>query len=269
MAARLKRPARINAARRPVRDAWGGQLVVPHRWVGYAGGMAERVQCVEVQKVTRLFGATAALRGVSCRFEAGTMTFVQGANGAGKSTLLSIIGTVLRPTSGKVLYHPFGDDRRVARRHIGWVGHESHCYRELTGRENVTFAAELFGIRDPARVQATCDRVGANAFFDQPVGTLSRGQKQRVALARALVHSPSILLLDEPQTGLDAATMERFDDVLREERERGAILIIVSHQGAWAEQWGGRQLTLSRGRLTEERTEERVVSPQVTDESGA
>jgi len=213
--------------------------------------MADRVSCVEVQKVTRLFGATAALRGVSCRFEAGTMTFVQGANGAGKSTLLGIIGTVQRPTSGTVLYHPFGDDRLMARRHIGWVGHESHCYRELTGRENVAFAAELFGIRDAALVQATCDRVGAAAFFDQPVGTLSRGQRQRVALARALVHSPSILLLDEPQTGLDAATMERFDEVLHAERDRGAILIIVSHQGAWADKWGGRRLTLERGRVFE------------------
>ena len=213
--------------------------------------MAPGVHCVEVQKVTRLFGATAALRGVSCRFEAGTMTFVQGANGAGKSTLLAIVGTVLRPTSGAVLYHPFGADRRVARCHIGWVGHESHCYRELTGRENVSFAGELFGITDPAVVQATCDRVGAGAFFDQPVGTLSRGQRQRVALARALVHSPSILLLDEPQTGLDATTMDRFDDVLRAERERGVILIIVSHQGAWADQWGGRRLTLERGRILE------------------
>lgn len=211
--------------------------------------MADRVSCIEVQKVTRLFGATAALRGVSCRFEAGTMTFVQGANGAGKSTLLGIIGTAQRPTSGTVLYHPFGADRQTARRHIGWVGHESHCYRELTGRENVAFAAELFGLRDPALVQATCDRVGAAAFFDQPVGTLSRGQRQRVALARALVHSPSILLLDEPQTGLDAATMDRFDEVLQAERERGAILIIVSHQGAWADKWGGRRLTLERGRV--------------------
>lgn len=211
--------------------------------------MPDRVECVEVQKVTRLFGATAALRGVSCRFEAGTMTFVQGANGAGKSTLLGIIGTAQRPTSGAVLYHPFGADRKAARRHIGWVGHESHCYRELTGRENVAFAAELFGLRDPALVQATCERVGANAFFDQPVGTLSRGQRQRVALARALVHSPSILLLDEPQTGLDAVTMDRFDEVLTAERERGAILIIVSHQGAWADKWGGRRLTLERGKV--------------------
>lgn len=213
--------------------------------------MVERVHSIEVQKVTRLFGATAALRGVNCRFDAGTLTFVQGANGAGKSTLLAIVGTALRPSSGRVIYHPYGTSRLVARRHIGWVGHESHCYRELTGRENVALAAELFGMRDARWVQATGERVGAGAFLDQQVGTLSRGQRQRVALARALVHRPSILLLDEPLTGLDVATMAQFDEVLEQERERGAIIVIVSHHGAWADKWGGRRVTLERGRVRE------------------
>jgi heme exporter protein A len=85
--------------------------------------------------------------------------------------------------------------------------------------------------------------------LDQPVSTLSRGQRQRVALARALVHSPGILLLDEPQTGLDAATMDRFDKVLHEEKARGAIIVVVSHQGAWAQQWEGAKVTLERGRV--------------------
>jgi heme ABC exporter ATP-binding subunit CcmA len=217
--------------------------------LGYATLVTQRVREIEVQNVTRVFGATAALRGVSCSFLPGSITFIQGANGAGKSTLLGIIGTALRPTSGRVLYHPFGMSQTAARRQLGWVGHESHCYRELTGRENVAFGAALHGIRDSVQVRATCERVGAAGFLDQPVSTLSRGQRQRVALARALVHSPDILLLDEPQTGLDAATMERFDSVLHEEKARGAIIIVVSHQGAWAEQWEGVKLTLERGKV--------------------
>jgi heme exporter protein A len=219
--------------------------------LGYAVRVTQLVRSIEVQNVTRVFGATAALRGVSCSFVAGSITFIQGANGAGKSTLLGIIGTALRPTSGRVVYHPFGPDQSAARRQLGWVGHESHCYRELTGRENVAFAAGLHGIADDTRVRVTCERVGASAFLDQPVSTLSRGQRQRVALARALVHGPSILLLDEPQTGLDAGTMERFDRVLHEEKERGAIIIVVSHQGAWAQQWEGAKLTLERGKLVQ------------------
>lgn len=204
---------------------------------------------ISVHKVSRLFGATAALRGVSCRFEPGTITFVQGANGAGKSTLLAIIGTVLQPTSGEVRYEPFGTERSAARGHIGWVGHESHCYRELSGRENVELAARLYGVRDLAAVTRSAERVGAERFWDQPVGTLSRGQKQRVALARALVHAPSILLLDEPLSGLDQATTERFDGVLLEERDRGGIIVVVSHRAGWAERLGARTLHLERGRV--------------------
>lgn len=205
---------------------------------------------ISVHKVTRLFGATAALRGVSCRFEPGTITFVQGANGAGKSTLLAIIGTVLRPTAGEVRYAPFGTERARARAHIGWVGHESHCYRDLSGRENVALAARLYGVTDPTAVARSAERVGAQGFWDQPVGTLSRGQKQRIALARALVHSPSIVLLDEPLSGLDRTTTDRFDDVLIEERARGGIVVVVSHRAGWAERLGGLVLELERGRVS-------------------
>ncbi len=204
---------------------------------------------ISVQKVTRLFGATAALRGVTCEFVPGTITFVQGPNGAGKSTLMSIVGTVLRPTAGKVVYEPFGTSTRQARHHIGWVAHDSHCYRDLTGRENVALAAQLYGCTDADAIAQSCERVGAGRFWDQPVGTLSRGQRQRIALARALVHSPSILLLDEPLTGLDAATTERFDQVLLEERDRGRIVVVISHRDGWAERTGGRVLRIEAGRV--------------------
>lgn len=210
--------------------------------------MLEGISEIQVQGVTRLFGATAALRGVSCRFEAGTLTFVQGANGAGKSTLLSILATVLRPTRGTVDYAPLGTSRDLARRHIGWVAHESHCYRDLSGRENVTFAASLYG-QPETSVERACERVGAAAFFDQPVSTLSRGQKQRVSLARALVHQPSVLLLDEPSSGLDTASLARFEDVVVQEREGGAIVVVVSHRDEWVKRLAGLRLVLERGKL--------------------
>src|SRR5258706_5119121 len=148
---------------------------------------AMQVSRIEVRGVTRRFGATLALRQVSTSFEAGTLTFLEGPNGAGKSTLLAIVGTVLRPSSGSVLYEPFGDDQALARRHIGWVAHESHCYRELSGRRNIELVAQIHGVGDAARVERVIRRVGAEVFVDRPVGTLSRGQRQRVALARALV----------------------------------------------------------------------------------
>jgi heme exporter protein A len=139
----------------------------------------------------------------------------------------------------------------VARRHIGWVGHESHCYRELTGRQNVELCAKLYGVNAREAVNRAAERVQATRFFDQPVGTLSRGQKQRVALARALVHSPSILLLDEPLSGLDLSSVEQFERILKEEQGRGGIIIVVSHRQGWAETFGADVLTIRNGRVAD------------------
>ena len=167
---------------------------------------------------------------------------------------MSIISTTLRPTSGYVAYDPFQTDRREARSRIGWVGHDSHCYPDLTGRENVQFAAQLHGLTDSRTVDHAAARVQAERFFDQPVRTLSRGQRQRVALARALVHEPSVLLLDEPLSGLDAASSDRFVEIIKEEQARDRIIIIVSHRDAWIAQFDSLSLRLERGRLVESST---------------
>lgn len=208
-----------------------------------------RVEHIEVRSVTRLFGATPALRGVSARFEAGTISFLEGPNGAGKSTLLAVVGTVLRPTSGSVVYAPVGDDVEQVRPHIGWVAHESHCYRELTARQNVELAGRLYGVNGKEAWERVAGRVAIEALSDRAVGTLSRGQRQRVALGRALVHDPSVLLLDEPWAGLDAASGERLEQVLGEERDRGAVVIVVSHSSDLASRLAGARVRLVGGRI--------------------
>ncbi len=208
-----------------------------------------RIDAIEVKGVTRLFGATAALRGVDARFASGTISFLQGPNGAGKTTLLSIIGTALRPSAGTVTYEPLGQDRQRARAHIGWLAHESQCYPDLSAQQNVELAAKLYGVEPTSAWKRVSERVGAAAFAHRSVGTLSRGQKQRVALARALVHGPSVLLLDEPSSGLDSASAERLEAVLTEERDRGAVVIVVSHSDAMAERLGGERIRIERGRV--------------------
>lgn len=205
---------------------------------------------IELRGVTRIFGANLALRSVDVDFRPGPITFVQGPNGAGKSTLMSIVGTILKPTKGTVSYLPHGSARALARRHIGWVAHESHCYAELSGRENVELAARIHGVHPGEAWRRTSARVQAERFSGQPVGTLSRGQRQRIALARALVHSPSVLLLDEPLTGLDQASMERMETILQEERDRGTIVIVVSHVAGFAERLGGRRIRMQRGSIS-------------------
>jgi heme exporter protein A len=204
---------------------------------------------IQLRGVTRLFGANVALRSVDVDFSPGPITFVQGPNGAGKSTLMSIVGTVLRPSKGSVAYAPYGNSRELARRHIGWVAHDSHCYAELSGRENVELAARLYGLEPKAAWLQACSRVQAQRFGDQAVGTLSRGQRQRIALARALVHMPSVLLLDEPLTGLDHASVERMEAILVEERERGTIVIVINHTVGMAERMAGRRIFMQQGRI--------------------
>lgn len=208
-----------------------------------------RIERIEVRSVSRLFGATLALRGVTADFSRGELVFLEGPNGAGKSTLLAVIGTVLAPSSGSVNYAPVGADRESAREQIGWVAHESHCYRELTGRQNVELAARLRGIEPAAAWEAACARVGASSFGDRRVSTLSRGQRQRIALARALVHQPAILLLDEPFSGLDPASSERLEQVLVDEKARGAIVIVVNHAPGLAEKLGARTVRVEGGRI--------------------
>lgn len=209
-----------------------------------------RIERIVVRQLTRTFGATAALRGVNLELQAGTLTFLEGPNGAGKSTLLAVIGTVLKPTGGSVTYEPVGADPMLVRRHLGWVAHDSHCYPELTARENVELAARAHGVDVRSAWSRVSERVAATALADRRVGTLSRGQRQRVALARALVHDPSVLLLDEPWTGLDRASSELLERVVLEQRDAGALVVVVSHEPNLAERLGARRVRIENGRLT-------------------
>lgn len=215
-----------------------------------AGRTLAHIERIVVKGVTRTFGAVAALRAVSVELVAGEITFLEGPNGAGKSTLLAILATVLRPTAGRVEYRPLGEDPELARPELGFVAHESLLYRELTSRENLEFAARVYGVVDPEAVARASQRCAVDVFLDRRVMTLSRGQRQRVALARALVHQPSVLLLDEPWTGLDAASAELLERVLVEERSRGTLVAVVSHTPERAERLGARRIRIEGGRIT-------------------
>jgi heme exporter protein A len=228
---------------------------------------------VELRNVTKTYGAVRALVGVSCRFEAGAITVVRGANGSGKSTLLAIVGTLAKPTSGAVSYGALGRSRSAVRWTVGWVGHESLCYPDLTGRENIELAARLHGEGGGDAYRDAELRFGLHGFGERPVRTYSRGQRQRVALARALVHRPRLLLLDEPTTGLDAAATERLRVIVEEEAASGAVVVVVTHDAAFVEAIRGvarravpvRVVTLERGRVAEVEGEEAAAtSPQAS-----
>jgi ABC-type multidrug transport system ATPase subunit len=206
------------------------------------------MHAIELRNVTKTYGPVRAVVGVTCDFLPGVVTVIRGPNGSGKSTLLAIAGTLTKPTSGTVDYGFLGRGRGSVRQALGWVGHESLCYLDLTGRQNIELAARLYGV-DPERARRRAvERHELGAFLDRPVRTYSRGQRQRIAVARALVHDPRLLLLDEPTTGLDKGAVERLAHVVRDEVQRGAAVVVVTHDAGFAEALQGRSIDLERGR---------------------
>jgi len=188
---------------------------------------------VQVKKLTKRYGTERALGGVSLELTAGKLTALLGHNGAGKTTLLGIVSTLVRPTDGAVTYRAKGAEvlGEDVRREIGMLAHASLCYGELTAHENLELVAGLYSVDgDRAALTAVLDRVGLDAKArDRVARTYSRGMLQRLALARALLTRPSLLLLDEPFTGLDRDGALALGEQLGALRDAGAIVVIVTH----------------------------------------
>lgn len=219
-----------------------------------AGSVFSRLETVSARGLTKLYGATPALRGADFTLKSGEICLLVGPNGAGKSTLLNILGTQLRPTRGRVDYFDAEKKkltRTELRAQLGWVSHASHCYGELSGRQNIEIAAELHGINH-FDFRALANRLALGRFVERPVSTLSRGQTQRVALARALVHQPRLLLLDEPWTGLDRKSGALLEQVVLDEQKRGTLIAIVSHEAGLRERLHAREVEIRRGEVVQQ-----------------
>ena len=188
---------------------------------------------VKIVKVGKRYGSERALASVSLELTARSMCALLGHNGAGKTTLLGIVSTLVRPSAGAVSYHAKGRpvDSVDVRRQIGMLAHASLCYADLTARENLTLTARLYDVDASFRaVDAALDRVGLDKKArDRAARTYSRGMWQRLALARALLTRPSLLLLDEPFTGLDRDGAIALGQQLGELRDTGAIVVVVTH----------------------------------------
>jgi heme exporter protein A len=207
---------------------------------------------VAVRDVSRHYGRRRALSRVSLDCRAGQVLGLLGPNGAGKSTLLAILATLLAPSSGEVRYgaKTAGEAGPALRSRLGFLSHDLHLYPELTARENLTFFARLYGLSSVAdRVAAALDRAGLTARRDDLVSGFSRGMRQRLALERSLLHDPRLLLLDEPFTGLDDASVAALVARLQELRAVERIIVVVTHDLDVAERLLDTVAVLKDGRL--------------------
>jgi heme exporter protein A len=207
---------------------------------------------LELRGVSKLFGDFQALSGVSLRVEPGDSVLLYGPNGAGKTTLLRVLAMLALPSEGEVLYD--GSDAHqsagAAKAAIGFISHATFLYGELSARENLEFAGTLFGVENfDKRIAAVLDLFQLRERAGTPVRELSRGYQQRVSLARAFLHDPQFLLLDEPFTGLDAASTASFEDLMRRWPVEGKAVIFSTHNFEQGAAIARRLVALEGGRV--------------------
>ena len=207
---------------------------------------------IQVEGLTHRYGASRALDGLDLAVPWDERVAILGPNGAGKTTLLRVLATLVRPVAGRVILGGLALPGQAAavRRHIGLVAHQTFLYDELTARENLIFYGRLYGVEDPGqRADRLLPRVGLAERANDRVRTFSRGLQQRLALARAIVHDPPILLLDEPETGLDVAGADLLDGLMTDDQGQRRTVLLTTHRLDRAVELADRAVVLLRGRV--------------------
>ena len=198
------------------------------------------------------YGAATVLDGVDLSVHAGQVVAIQGPNGSGKSTLLRIAATLTSPTSGQLAVNGVDAVKHSAdaRRHIGSVMHSPMLYSDLTVRENLSLFAKLCQLDSPDRsIDEVAERLLLTPRIDERVQRLSHGYRKRVAIARAIIHSPSLLLLDEPETGLDDASLVVLSEIIDDWRLNNGAVVIATHSTDFVTSVADSAMTMNLGEL--------------------
>lgn len=211
---------------------------------------------LKAEGLTKQFGYRPVLNKLNLTVAAGEVVALFGPNGAGKSTLLRLVTGLSSRFGGQLAL--FGETvthvSPALRQRLALLGHQSFCYEALSGHENLTFYARLHGLVQPEQLALHwLNRVGLTLFAHEPVATYSRGMQQRLALARCLLTEPDLICLDEPGTGLDLQGADLLQAEVRAARERGAGVLLVTHEVALGLDLADRAVLMSGGRIVLER----------------
>jgi heme exporter protein A len=205
---------------------------------------------IRFENIDKRYGGLYALRQVSLEISAGECVALAGRNGSGKTTLLRIAARLVRPSAGTLTFLSTHQSRGSGRLQSGFVAHATMVYDELTAEENLTLFARLQGTADAqTRVDTLLQDVGLFDRRSSLVRTFSRGMRQRVAIARALLQEPSVLLLDEPATGLDPHGGAWLAGTLRRLCDAGCTILMSVHGESEISSLATRGIRLEAGRV--------------------
>lgn len=213
---------------------------------------SSRTMVYQLERITKRFGYRFALKDVSLEVYEGEFLAIFGPNGAGKTTLLNIISTLAQPTSGKIIFmgRDIAHSGADVRAKVGLLSHDTFLYESLTAQENLSFFADLYGVKPAGeRISRLLERFGLKGVEDILVRYFSRGMKQRLALARALIHTPEVIILDEPFTGLDISAISILSEELEKLNKQGKTIILTTHDPTHVLKLASSIAILNRGRL--------------------
>ncbi|GIW06748.1 MAG: ABC transporter ATP-binding protein [Dehalococcoidia bacterium] len=193
---------------------------------------AVRPPAIEVRGLRKEIGGRPILRGLDLLVQMGETVVIFGPNGAGKTTLLRILATLARPSGGlvRVAGANLAEVGPAIRRWIGILAHQTYLYDDLTAEENLRFYGRMFDVPDlDSRIETVLEQVGLRDRRHDRVRIFSRGMQQRLALARAILHRPRLLLLDEPESGLDPAAAAGLRSTLAAVEQPDRAVLLTSH----------------------------------------
>jgi len=207
-------------------------------------------KAIEASDLSYSYGQVEAVRGISFDVDPGEILGFLGPNGAGKSTTIRMLTGQLTPLSGsvRILGMEMTRDDPAVQARIGVCFEEKNLYLNMSGRENLRFFASLFGIKN-ADLDELLRKVGLADRADDRVSGYSKGMRQRLMVARALVNSPDVLFLDEPTDGLDPVSSRTIRDLIREVANRGAAVLLTTHDMLEADELSDRVAFISEGKL--------------------